>query len=123
MPKAALEGGAHVLCEKPLTLDPAEAWDLVQIARRSDRHLVVANGYQYLPQVDALRQKIADGVIGQIEHVMASFISVTRDVFHGDAGLNSWKDDFLPARKSSTGKNPAAGRRLCLRAVVALVWR
>ena len=27
--KAALEGGAHVLVEKPMTLDPAEAWELL----------------------------------------------------------------------------------------------
>ena len=35
--KAALEAGAHVLCEKPFTLDPAEAWDLVATAERSSR--------------------------------------------------------------------------------------
>ena len=32
--KAALEAGAHVMCEKPMTLDPAEAWELVALARR-----------------------------------------------------------------------------------------
>jgi predicted dehydrogenase len=106
--KAALEGGAHVLVEKPMTLDPAEAWDLVRTAEANGRHLLVANGYQYLPQVDALRQKIADGAIGSIEHVMASFISVTRDVFHGDAGLNSWKTTFFRPAKS-TWQNPAQG--------------
>ena len=106
--RAALEGGAHVLCEKPMTLDPAEAWDLVDIAARNNRHLLVANGYQYLPQVDALRQRIADGAIGSIEHVMASFISVTRDVFHGDAGLNSWKTTFFRPAKD-TWQNPSQG--------------
>lgn len=106
--RRALEGGAHVLCEKPMTLDPAEAWDLVRIAKATGKQLLVANGYQYLPQVDALRQKIADGVIGSIEHVMASFISATREVFHGDAGLNSWKTTFFaPAR--STWQDPANG--------------
>jgi predicted dehydrogenase len=106
--KAALEGGAHVLCEKPMTLDPADAWDLVRIARDRNRHLVIANGYQYLPQVDALRQKIAGGVIGSIEHVMASFISVTRDVFHGDRGLNQWQTTFFRPERS-TWQNPEQG--------------
>jgi predicted dehydrogenase len=106
--KAALEGGAHVLVEKPMTLDPAEAWELVEIAEGRGRRLLVANGYQYLPQVDALREKIAGGAIGKIEHVMASFISATRDVFHGDAGLNSWKTTFFrPSR--STWQNPEQG--------------
>jgi predicted dehydrogenase len=106
--RAALEGGAHVLCEKPMTLDPAHAWDLVRIAEKQGRHLLLANGYQYLPQVDALRQRIADGVIGSIEHIMASFISATRDVFHGDAGLNSWKTTFFRPSKS-TWQDPAHG--------------
>src|SRR5690606_23304043 len=30
--KAALEAGAHVLCEKPMTVAPAHAWKLVDIA-------------------------------------------------------------------------------------------
>ncbi len=106
--KAALESGAHVLCEKPMTLDPAEAWDLVRIARERDRHLLIANGYQYLPQVDELRQKIADGAIGSIEHVMASFISVTRDVFHGDRGLDQWRTTFFRPEKS-TWQDPTQG--------------
>jgi predicted dehydrogenase len=91
-----------------MTLDPAEAWDLVRIARRTNRHLLIANGYNYLPQVDALRERIAGGVIGAIEHVMASFISATRDVFHGDAGLNSWKTTFFRPAKS-TWQDPARG--------------
>ncbi|CAH1654047.1 Gfo/Idh/MocA family protein [Chelatococcus asaccharovorans] len=105
---AALEAGAHVLCEKPLTLDPAEAWDLVAKAEAHGRHLVVANGYQYLPQVDDLRRRIADGAIGAIEHVMVSFISATRDVFTGDRGLNSWRTTFFRP-DPSTWQDPANG--------------
>lgn len=106
--RAALEGGAHVLCEKPMTLDPGEAWDLVRIARERNRHLLVANGYQYLPQVDALRQRIANGAIGSVEQVTVNFISATRDVFHGDAGLNSWKTTFFKPSKS-TWQDPGQG--------------
>lgn len=105
---AALDAGAHVLCEKPLTLDPEDAWRLVRLAERRGRHLLVANGYHYLPQVDALRLRIADGAIGEIEHVMASFVSATRDVFHGDRGLNAWKTTFFrPSR--GTWQDPAQG--------------
>jgi predicted dehydrogenase len=106
--RAALEAGAHVLCEKPLTLDPAEAWDLVHLARERGLHLLVANGYQYLPQVDDLRQRIAGGVIGDIEHVMTSFISATRDVFSGDRGLDSWQTTFFRPDRG-TWQDPARG--------------
>jgi predicted dehydrogenase len=106
--QAALEAGAHVLCEKPMTLDPQEAWDLVRIARAANRHLVVANGYNYLRGVDVLRARILGGEIGRIEHVMCSFISVTRDVFIGDRGLKSWETSmFRPA--ASTWQDPARG--------------
>jgi predicted dehydrogenase len=105
---AALDSGAHVLCEKPMTLDPAEAWDLVAKAEARGRHLLVANGYQYLPEVEALRRRIAEGAIGTIEHVMSSFISVTRDVFTGDRGLDMWNAAFFRPDRS-TWQEPAQG--------------
>lgn len=106
--RAALEAGAHVLCEKPMTLDPEQAWDLVRLARAKDRHLVIANGFNYLPHVDLLAKRIADGAIGQIEHAMVSFISATRDVFEGDRGLHQWQTSmFRP--DPTTWQDPARG--------------
>ena len=105
---AALEAGAHVLCEKPMTLDPAQAWALVHLAQARGRHLLIANSYNYLPQVDALRQRIADGAIGRLEHAMCSFVSVTRDVFTGARGLDKWSTAFFRPDRS-TWQDPAAG--------------
>lgn len=106
--RAALESGAHVLCEKPMTLDPSEAWELVGLAQKHHRHLLVANGYHYLPQVDALRRRIADGAVGEIEHVMTSFISATRDVFEGDRGLRAWETAFFRPDRA-TWQDPVRG--------------
>lgn len=105
---AAIEAGAHVLCEKPMTLDPVQAWDLVDRARAKGVHLLLVNGYQYLPHLPALRAKIRDGVIGPIEHAMVSFISATRDVFHGDKGLNAWNTTFFRPERA-TWQDPAQG--------------
>lgn len=104
----ALDAGAHVLCEKPMTLDPAEAWDLVDRARAARRHLLIANGYQYLPQVDTLRALIRDGAIGTIETAQATFISATRNVFHGAEGQNAWKTTFFRPERA-TWQDPAQG--------------
>ncbi len=49
--KAALEAGAHVLVEKPVTIDPKQAWDLVELAKRLKRHVVVSFGWNYKPMV------------------------------------------------------------------------
>src|SRR5437870_5753438 len=75
---AALDSGAHVLCEKPMTLDPAQAWTLEARAREAGLGLVVANGYHYLPGVAQVRQALLDGAVGRIEHVACSFVSATR---------------------------------------------
>ncbi len=106
--RSALEAGAHVMCEKPMTLDPAEAWDLVEIAKRQGRHLLIANSHNYLPHVGTLRDRIDGGLIGEIEHVACSFISVTREVFTGDVGLKRWDEAFFRPDRS-TWQDPEGG--------------
>lgn len=71
----AIAAGCHVLCEKPMTLDPAEAWDLVGRAKAAGRHLVIANGYHYLPKLDRVAALVAGGAIGRIEHLACNFVS------------------------------------------------
>jgi len=105
---AALQAGAHVLCEKPMTVDPAEAWDLVARARRHGRHLLIANGYQYLPHLPAIRRRLAEGVIGKIEHMTCTFVSATRPVFEGTTGFARWQTSFFRP-DLMTWQDPANG--------------
>src|SRR5437763_11215319 len=42
--KAALEAGAHVLVEKPVTIDPLEAWELVRLPDSKGLPLVCSFG-------------------------------------------------------------------------------
>jgi predicted dehydrogenase len=92
---AALEAGAHVLCEKPMTLDPGQAWELVTTVERAGRHLLVANGYHYLPRLDEVRRAILDGAVGRIEHVVCHFASATLPVFKGSTGFRRWQTTFF----------------------------
>ena len=91
-----------------MTLDPAEAWDLVARASRLGRHLVIANGYHYLPQMDVLADLISKGAVGTIEQVGCQFSSATRPVFSGTTGFERWNRTFFrPAL--STWQDPEAG--------------
>ena len=105
---AALSAGAHVLVEKPMTLDPAEAWDLAARARSARRHLLVANGYHYLPGVAEVRGLLREGAVGRIEHVACSFVSATRAVFAGDVGLARWSQTFFRPDRM-TWRHPERG--------------
>ena len=91
--RGAMEAGAHVMVEKPMTLDPGHAWDLVATARRTERHLLLANGYHYLPGLDRVRAAVAR--VGTVEHVSCAFASATRPVFSGSVGFKRWQTTFF----------------------------
>ncbi|NBP50692.1 MAG: gfo/Idh/MocA family oxidoreductase [Actinobacteria bacterium] len=80
---AAMESGAHVLLEKPVTIDRSQAWALVDAARRLDRHVVVAFGWNYLPTFVEARRLWGDRGVGRIEHVMIHMGSGTRQLLDG----------------------------------------
>jgi len=106
--RAALDIGAHVLCEKPMTLDPAEAFDLVARARQRGRHLLIANSFHYAPRLGEVRDLLAQGIVGRIEHVMASFLSATRPVFEGAVGFRRWETSFFRPDRA-TWQSPGQG--------------
>ncbi len=73
---AALDAGKHVLCEKPLANTVAEAEAMAAAAERAAARGVkamVGFTYRRVPAVTFLRQLIAEGVVGRIAHVRASY--------------------------------------------------
>jgi predicted dehydrogenase len=95
--KAALEGGAHVLCEKPFTIDPREAWDLVDTARAADRHLLLAYGWNYRPMlVEAKELFDRDGGIGDVEQVSIHMSSHTRALLSGTGAYPAASPESIP---------------------------
>jgi predicted dehydrogenase len=85
--RAALEAGAHVLVEKPFTATSEQAWDLVDLAARTDRHLLVSYGYNYRPMmVEAHRRIRAQGGIGTVENALLYMASGTRALLSGQGG-------------------------------------
>jgi predicted dehydrogenase len=100
--KAALEAGAHVLVEKPVTIDPAQAWELVEIADRNGLHLLCSFGWNYLPMLRSARELFTRVGIGEIEQLNISMSSVTRELL---ANLGSYPDanpEFIPEQRTWT---------------------
>jgi predicted dehydrogenase len=62
---ASLRAGKHVLCEKPVALDFAQAESMAAAARESGRLLGIAYYRRLYPKLIRARQLIAEGAIGQ----------------------------------------------------------
>lgn len=71
--KLCLEAGKAVLCEKPLTLDTAQAEDLVATARARGVFFMEAMWTRANPVIRALTELVADGAIGEVTAVTADF--------------------------------------------------
>ena len=72
--KAALAGGFNVICDKPLTLDLAQAEELLAAARSSGAVFAVTHNYTGYPLVRQARQMILNGELGEIQAVRAFYI-------------------------------------------------
>lgn len=124
-----LEAGYHLLLEKPFATSPDEMWQLVDAARTHRRHVSICHVLRYAPFYAAIRQQVADGVIGDliniqaVEHVSYHHMAVgfvrgkwnRQDVCHStmlmskschDLDLIAWMHSGVQAtRVSSFGSN------------------
>lgn len=69
----ALKAGKHVLCEKPLALNAADAREMFAVARENNAILMEAYAYLHSPYIDSLKADIASGVIGDVEFIETAF--------------------------------------------------
>ncbi|MFG0305663.1 MAG: Gfo/Idh/MocA family protein [Phycisphaerales bacterium JB040] len=71
--EAGLRAGKAVLCEKPLTIEPAETERLVGLAGACGVALVEAWMYRTHPQIARVEQLIREGAIGRVRAVRSVF--------------------------------------------------
>ena len=71
--RAAMDAGAHVYCEKPLTMNHADSKALVDYAQAKDRKLTIGYTYYFDPPAIELRRLREEGVLGDVIHVEAFF--------------------------------------------------
>lgn len=64
-----LEAGCHVLVEKPMAIEVAEADEMIASASRNSKILAVSFQQRFRSEVDAARKLLRSGRLGQIQHV------------------------------------------------------
>jgi UDP-N-acetyl-2-amino-2-deoxyglucuronate dehydrogenase len=63
---AAAEAGKHVLCEKPLALDLAEAAEMVDAFADRDLNLAMVMNHRFVPDNIRVHRAVRDGAIGRL---------------------------------------------------------
>jgi predicted dehydrogenase len=72
--KAVLEAGKHVVCEKPLAMDAAQAVELLDLARDSGLVHAVNFNIRFYPQVQEARARVAAGELGDVRLVSGGYL-------------------------------------------------
>ncbi len=106
--RAALEAGAHVLCEKPMTIRAADAWDLVRTASRVDRELLVSFGWNYSTMVRRAVELIA-GRIGPVEQLSVHMESSTRKLLSNTGAYPQSDPEAVPEAATWTDPTRSGG--------------
>ncbi|QMV43394.1 Gfo/Idh/MocA family protein [Cohnella cholangitidis] len=70
---AAANTGKHILCEKPLALNAAEAQEMVDYCKEAGVHLAEAFMYRHHPRIARVKEIIASGEIGELRAIRGVF--------------------------------------------------
>ena len=71
--KAFLKAGFHVVCDKPMTFDVAEARELKAIVKSSRRVFALTHNYTGYPMVKLARDMIREGDLGPLRKVVVEY--------------------------------------------------
>jgi predicted dehydrogenase len=74
--REALLHGKHVLVEKPLTANVTEAEELIALARKQQRILMVGHTFEYNIAVNELRKLVQSGELGKIYCIEAERVNL-----------------------------------------------
>jgi predicted dehydrogenase len=74
--KRALEAGKDVYVEKPFVLSVAEAEEIVELAEREGRILMIGHLLEYHPVVQKLKNMIDSGELGQVRYIYSQRLNL-----------------------------------------------
>jgi predicted dehydrogenase len=107
--KAALESGAHVLVEKPVTIESSEAWDIVETADRNGLHLVCSFGWNFLPMLQDAKRLMEEKGVGEVEHLVVHMSSVTRELLSNTGAYPAAAPESVPEQRTWTDPRLSGG--------------
>jgi predicted dehydrogenase len=71
---AAIRAGKHVIVDKPLALNAAEAQEIVDAARDAHVQVGMVCNYRFVPALMRAQKMIAEGALGQIYHYHMDYL-------------------------------------------------
>jgi UDP-2-acetamido-3-amino-2,3-dideoxy-glucuronate N-acetyltransferase len=74
--KKALLKGKNVLVEKPITLVSSEARELVDIAKKADKKLMVGHVLLYHPAVKKIKEMVGENKIGKLQYIYSNRLNL-----------------------------------------------
>jgi len=90
----ALNAGSHVLVEKPMAIQVAEADAMIAAAARNQRLLAINFQQRFRPEVEAARRLIQSGELGEIQRVTQIEPWLRTVTYYKSAGWRgTWKGE------------------------------
>ena len=77
--------GKHVICEKPMALNPIQVQQMIDCARENGVFLMEAMWTRFLPVMAEIKKVITAGVIGDVLYMESQFITSDYDISNIDA--------------------------------------
>ena len=101
--KAAIEHGFHVVCDKPMTFNLAEAKELEALVKKSGIVFCLTHNYTGYPMVKEARAMVRGGELGTIRKVVVEYPQGWLSTLIESSGHKqaSWRTDPQPGRASS----------------------
>jgi len=87
----AMKAGKHVLCEKPLVLNAAEAAELEEASRNSRVKIGMIFNYRFIPAIMKAKEMISAGLLGEVYSFRGEYFHTG---YQNPERPFSWRMDF-----------------------------
>jgi predicted dehydrogenase len=100
---AALDAGFHVMCEKPMAMNVAEAEAIAAAVADTGRQFALAFTYAAYPLIEEARLRVARGDLGTVRLVQVEYLQgwLSQSIDKGGNKQAEWRTD--PARAGAGG--------------------